>query len=82
MVCRRSITCGPYRLSQFFTENVDWLDEEDVTASPVDFDLDEVAEAVEGSLRLATQLTDRLAEINKEMVNYMVGLAQAKTTNR
>ena len=76
-------TCEPPRLSQFFTENADWLDEEEVAAgSSIDFDLEEVAEAVEGSLRTAAQLTDRLAEINREMVNYMVGLAHAKTTNR
>ena len=70
-------------LCQFFTESSAILEEEETAViSADDIDLEEVAGAVEESLDTATKLAHRLAEINHEMVNYMVNLNQSKASNK
>ena len=47
-----------------------------------DVDLDEVQQSVTESLDTAKELTNRIAELNREMVDYMYQYANAKAGNK
>lgn len=64
-------------------ENAHHIDDDDqaAIASP-DIEMDDVAEAIDESLQKAKELAQRLAELNKEMVEHMYQYAQAKASNK
>ena len=69
-------------LVQFFTENSKNIDEEDWFPMTPDLDLEEVGDKIEDSLQVARDLTHRLGDLNKEMVDYMATYAEKKASNK
>lgn len=63
-------------------ENSNRFEEEEAALQMPDIDMDDMAEAVEDSLQTAADLTKRLGDLNKEMVEYMYSYAQAKATSK
>ncbi|CAD5118519.1 DgyrCDS7212 [Dimorphilus gyrociliatus] len=70
------------QVNDFFMENAHHIDDDDQAAiSSPDLEMDDVAEAIDESLQKAKELAQRLAELNKEMVEHMYQYAQAKASN-
>ena len=63
-------------------ENTTKFDEDETAIKTPDLDLDEMAETVEETLKVAGGLAERLGELNKDMVEYMYQYAQAKASNK
>ncbi|XP_035829519.1 cingulin, partial [Aplysia californica] len=70
------------QVNEFFMENSKRIDEEDWFPTTPDIDLDEMSSTVEESLSHAHELTNRLSDLNKEMVDYMANLAERKASNK
>ena len=68
--------------TQFFMQNAQKLDDDDIRIKSPDLDLDDMAETVEETLKTTEDLTKRLGELNKEMMEYMYNYAQAKASNK
>ena len=63
-------------------ENASKFEEEDTAMVTPDLELDDMAEVVEETLKTTEDLSRRLGELNKEMVEYMYNYAQAKASNK
>ncbi|XP_013417598.1 nuclear mitotic apparatus protein 1 isoform X2 [Lingula anatina] len=70
------------QVNEFFIENSSTFDEEDLRKGSPDIDLDEVAVKITDSLNTAAELTQRISDLNKEMVEYLTNYAQAKAGNK
>ncbi|BFZ26103.1 hypothetical protein BsWGS_29142 [Bradybaena similaris] len=72
------------QVNEFFLDNTKSIEEEDwFPKSPdLDLDVDEMSNAMEDSLNHAHELTNRLAELNKEMTDYLLALAEKKANGR
>ncbi|XP_076439302.1 uncharacterized protein LOC143278152 isoform X3 [Babylonia areolata] len=70
------------QVNEFFTENSKNMEEEDWFPSTPDLDLEEVGDKIEDSLQVARDLTQRLGDLNKEMVDYMATYAEKKASNK
>ena len=68
--------------TQFFTENSKEIDKEDWFPTTPDLDLEEVGDKIDDSLQTARDLSKRLGELNKEMVEYMANYAEKKASNK
>lgn len=71
-----------FSLPQFFNDTTHRWEEEELNPSTPDVDLDEVQQSVNESLDTARDLTNRISELNKEMVDYMYQYANAKAGNK
>ena len=67
---------------QFFTENSKKIDEEDWFPTTPDMDLDEVGEKIDNSIQVARDLSKKLGDLNKEMLEYMANYAEKKASNK
>nr|KAG5685995.1 hypothetical protein BaRGS_028328 [Batillaria attramentaria] len=70
------------RVETFFMENSKKVDEEDWFPTTPDMDLEEVGEKIEDSLQVAQNLTKKLGELNKEMIDFMANYAEKKASNK
>ncbi|XP_067942070.1 myosin-3-like [Watersipora subatra] len=70
------------QVNEFFSDTTHRLEEEDLNPPSPEVDLDEVQQSVTESLDTAKTLTARIAELNKEMVDYMYQYANAKAGNK
>ena len=63
--------------------NANSVDEDDdLTSMTPDLDMEEVQERIEDSLKTAEELTHRLADINQEMIEFLVNYANQKASNK
>ncbi|KAK3715909.1 hypothetical protein RRG08_043924 [Elysia crispata] len=70
------------QVNEFFMENTKLIDEEDWFPTTPDMDLEEISNSVEDSLAHAHALTNRLGELNREMVDYVAALAEKKASSK
>ncbi|GFN98092.1 centrosome-associated protein cep250-like isoform x1 [Plakobranchus ocellatus] len=70
------------QVNEFFMENNKLIDEEDWFPTTPDMDLEEISNSVEDSLAHAHALTNRLGELNREMVDYVAALAEKKASSK
>ncbi|XP_067653461.1 putative leucine-rich repeat-containing protein DDB_G0290503 [Haliotis asinina] len=70
------------QVNEFFMENSKSYEEEDWFPGTPDIDLEDVADKIDGSLKTANDLTKRLGELNKEIVDCLAAYAEKKATNK
>ncbi|GFS04023.1 centrosome-associated protein CEP250-like isoform X1 [Elysia marginata] len=70
------------QVNEFFMENTKLIDQEDWFPTTPDMDLEEISNNVEDSLAHAHALTNRLGELNREMVDYVAALAEKKASSK
>ncbi|XP_071098823.1 putative leucine-rich repeat-containing protein DDB_G0290503 [Haliotis cracherodii] len=70
------------QVNEFFMENSKSYEEEDWFPGTPDIDLEDVADKIDDSLKTANDLTKRLGELNKEIVDCLAAYAEKKATNK
>ncbi|XP_025084142.1 myosin-10-like isoform X4 [Pomacea canaliculata] len=70
------------QVNEFFTENSKKIDDEDWFPTTPDMDLDDVSEKIEDGLHVAQELSRRLGDLHKDMVEYMATYAEKKASNK